>query len=81
MKNLILNDIIENKKGHYCHALEVNNIDDLKNCIETLYSEFIEKYTLLDIVEFFESISIYSLNDNNEKEIYDFNIKEYINNL
>jgi len=81
MNNKILLDVIEKRQGHYCHALEVNNVFELQSIIESLYDEFIKDYTLDDIVNFFNTIELYSLNDDNENSIYNFSIKDYILSL
>ena len=81
MNNKILLDVIEKRQGHYCHALEVNNVFELQSIIESLYDEFIKDYTLNDIVNFFNTIELYSLNDDNENSIYNFSIKDYILSL
>ena len=80
--NVILNKIIEERKGMYVHALEVSNLYELESIIENLYAEFIEEFTTTEIIEFFESIELYCLEDSEEEEeVYNFNITEFINNL
>ena len=76
--NKILNHVINIRQGHYCHALEVNDIFELQACIDAIYNEFIRDYTVKDIICFFDTIELYCLNDNNESEVYNFNIKNYI---
>ena len=77
-KNKIYNDILERRKGHYIHALEVESVYCLEESISTLYSEFQEIYTLPEIISFFDSISIYCNDENNEMEVYNFNIEKFI---
>ena len=75
----ILNYIIKEKKGNYCHVLEINDIYELQSIIENLTDEFINlNFSSNDIINFFDSITIYSLSDENEEEINNFNIAEYI---
>lgn len=78
MANKILADITESRNGHYCHALEVNDLYELESTIETLVQEFSEQYSQKEILEFFDSISIYCLEDKNEQEVFDFNIANFI---
>lgn len=82
--NTILDSIIDRRKGHYVHALEVNNLDELTNTIETLADEFIKDgYSLEDIKDFFNTISIYYLGEDETEEtlIYDFDIESYLFDL
>jgi hypothetical protein len=79
--NAILNKIIEERKGMYVHALEVSDLCELESIIEILYTEFIEDFKINEIIEFFESISLYCLEESEEEEVYNFNITEFINNL
>jgi len=81
MNNIIVNDILDKRKGHYCHALEVNDVYELQACIEALYDEFIRDYTVEAILVFFDTIELYCLNDINEEEVHSFNIKDYILSL
>lgn len=80
MKNIILNKIIELRNGHYCHVIEVSDIYDIENCIQSIYSEF-EEDGIDALKEFFNTISIYHLYDDeltedentvNEDDVYDF---------
>ena len=78
--NKILEYIIEQRKGHYCHALEVHEAYELESIAEGLINELGDKYTELEYIEFFESMSIYYLGEDStkEQEVYNFNFKEYI---
>ena len=78
MNNIILDKIYQDKQGHYCHALEVNDIFELQACIDAIYDQFIRDYTVKDIICFFDTIELYCLNNNNENEVFNFNIKNYI---
>jgi hypothetical protein len=77
----IINDIIEARNGHYIHAIEVTSKYDLECVIEQFYYEFIERYELEDIISFFNTISIYCLEDEHEHEVYNFDITKFINEL
>ena len=84
--NRIINYIIEQRKGHYCHALELANAYELQSIIDAIYDEFIEQYYKEEIIDFFNTISLYYYteeedNPEEEEELYNFDIEEYINNL
>lgn len=77
-----MNPIIDNiykERPNYCHAIETNSAVELKETIAVLSSEFDnEGYTPENIIDFFDSISIYSLSDENEDEIYNVNVKDFV---
>ena len=83
----ILDYIIEQRNGHYCHALELTSAYDLECVIESLIMELGEQFTLNEYLEFFNSISIYFLadddsskeyNDAIENELYNADISELV---
>lgn len=86
--NNILNKLIRLRNGHYVHALDVFDLDELKDSIESLVDQFHKQgYNMEDIKEFFNTISIYHLedeeldeetNDINKDELYAFDIDNYI---
>jgi len=78
MNNPILNEIIEARQGHYCNCVEVSEVYELENIAEQIISEFSDKHDEKTIIDFLESLSVYSLDDNNEKEIYDFSFRKHI---
>ncbi len=86
MKNVILNKIMESRNGHYCHVLEVSTIYELENAIESILCEF-EGEKIESFIEFFNSITVYYLNDSEltemdnesqEEEVYNFNFEDSI---
>lgn len=79
-ENKIFNRIIKDRKGHYCHAIEVNNTYEIESIIEGLIQEFQDEYTEKDYIEFFESIELYYLgaDKTEEDEVYNFSCTEYI---
>ena len=89
--NIIFNTILENRTGHYCHALEVASSYEIENAIESMWSEFEYIATIEDLKDFFNSIELYYYEEDedgqrvddkaNEEEVYNFNIDESINNL
>ena len=78
--NPIYTDILNAKQGHYVHALEVNDVHELKACIDALGEEFEDKYKPEDVTEFLTSLNIYSLaeDEDTENEINEFNVSQYI---
>ena len=87
--NKILNRVIEDRKGHYVHALEVNNIYEIENIIELFINEFKDEFTDIEYIEFFNTMEVYFLddeaatleeNEQNETEVYNFSFYDYIFN-
>jgi hypothetical protein len=80
MNNPILDKIIESRNGHYCHCLEVEYSYELEDIVEGLISEFGDKYSAQEYIEFFQSMEIYYLGEDKEEEnkVYDFSFREYI---
>lgn len=79
--NAIVNNIIEQRNGHYVHALEVNDIYELESAVESLCEEFSKEYTKDEIIEFFESIQIFCLIEENEEEVWSLDIEGFLNEL
>ena len=88
-KNKLLNKIIEERNGHYVHAIEVTDKYNIECIIEAVFDTYeSEEITETDIFYFFDSIQVYHLEDEelteeqnkeNEQEVYNFNFEEYIN--
>jgi hypothetical protein len=78
--NSLLEKILEERKGHYCHALEVHDTYELESIVESVISEYREEFTDDVYIEFFESMELYYLGDDPaiEKQVYDFSFEEYI---
>lgn len=79
-----MNNIIEQiykNRTNYCHVLEVNDKYELITCIESLYDEFIIEYNLEEIIDFFNTMEIYCLDEDEEDEVYNFDINEYLKKL
>ena len=86
--NKLFNKIVEERNGHYCHAIEVDSIARIECIIESIFKSYeSEDITEKDILNFFESIEIYFIEDEeltedenqkNQNEVYNFNFKNYI---
>ena len=85
--NTILEDIIEERKGMYCHCIEVYSVEELKESLYSIFDEFNERYSKNDIVEFLCSFEIYFLEDEslsrednlrNEYLFYEFSVKDFV---
>tara|TARA_R110002050_G_scaffold243400_1_gene379922 strand:- start:16 stop:258 length:243 start_codon:yes stop_codon:yes gene_type:complete len=79
-----MNEIIEqiaSTKFNYCHAIEVMDIYELESIVGILTDEFRENYEIKEIKDFFNTMSIYALNEENEDEIWNFDIENYIDEL
>ena len=78
MKQSILDIVIENRNGNYCHALEVSEVYELESIAESIYDEFESTHTKQDVIAFLSSASVYVLDETNEGEIYNFSFNDYI---
>lgn len=77
--NTILTDVIKSRGGHYVHALEVYSRYELECIVEMLYHEFAQQYTTEQILEFFDTLSVYSMGDDAESDdIYSLDLVEFI---
>ena len=77
--NNILSNVIKSKGGHYVHVLEVYSRYELESIVEMLYHEFAQQYTTKQILEFFETLSVYGMGDDAENEkIYNLDLEEFI---
>lgn len=80
--NKILRKCIESRNGNYVHAIEVEYSDDIFYCIEAIALEFPDEPKEV-IMDFFESMAIYSLSENEFEEdlIYNFDITKAIEEI
>ena len=89
--NKILDRVIENRNGHYMHALELDSVYAYESVIEAVCDEFRNEYndgtyTVDDFSEFFNSMTvIYYVEDGNEnkadeQDLYSFaiDVHDYI---
>jgi len=81
--NALLNKIIENRGGNYCHVVEVSSIYELENIAEDIVNENENEFSIEVITEFLESLTIYYLTEEEnleeEEKIYNFSFSNYIN--
>lgn len=86
MTNKLFNDILKERKGHYCHALEVNNHFELANIIDEVVENY-SGYSADDYISFFKDIDIYFLEDETltesqneiaEYELYNFDYMTHL---
>jgi hypothetical protein len=75
--NPITEKIIDARKGHYCHCVEVSDVYELEAIAEQVVQEFCPEFSEETIIDFLESLTVYSLNDENEEDIYNFSFREY----
>lgn len=81
----ILETIIENRNGHYVHAVEVGNEYDLQSIAEAIIEEFQESHTETEIIEFLETMEVYYLpidieDYDKEEEVFNFSFTDYVEN-
>jgi len=85
--NTILTDLIEERKGRYCHCIEASSVEELKETLYSIFDEFEERYSKNEIAEFLCSLELYFLEDEslgcdenlrNESLLYEFSIKDFV---
>ena len=85
--NTILTDLIEERKGRYCHCIEASSVEELKETLYSIFDEFNERYSQNEITDFLYSLEIYFLEDEslscdenlrNESLLYEFSIREFV---
>lgn len=85
--NRLLDHIIQQRKGHYCHVLELDSAYTYECIVEQIVSEYRDNFSRNDIIRFFDSIEIYFIadddstsewNDDAEQKLYDFDYTQCI---
>lgn len=86
--NKLFNDILESRKGHYCHVIETESAYSFECIIESIIQESGDKYSLEDYIQFFQTIDLYYLpfdgeeeNKEDETELYNLNIKDTVTEI
>lgn len=83
--NRLLNHIISERKGHYCHALELANYYEYENIIEQIVSDYKDDFTKDEIIAFFNNIDLYYYTGNEpeykeeEEQLYNFDVTRFVN--
>ena len=72
--NAIIEKLIEDRKGNYCHCLEVENVIELESILESIVEEFQDDFTTEEFQVFIDTLSIYYLGDDKteENEVYNY---------
>lgn len=83
--NKIMNEILVARNGHYCHCVEVFDIDTLETITDYIYDSYREKYGLEEVLDFLETMTIYYLPYEEgqeipkiEEQVYIFSFRYYI---
>ncbi len=76
--NKILEELTTSKKGHYCHAVEMESKYDLENLADVVCRDFGEKYGKEEVVDFLETLEMYALDEDKEEEIFSFSFADYV---
>lgn len=85
--NTLLEKVINERNGHYCHVVEVSEVYELENIAEAIIKENEDLFDAETIIDFLETLTVYFLeneeeteeyNNEKEKEVYAFNFREYI---
>ena len=84
--NPIYQEILDARNGRYIHVLEVSNVYELESVCESLFNEYIDKYSIEVLIDFCSTLAIYYFDDENENEIdenevYNFNVTEFLKSL
>ena len=58
----------------YVHVIEVKSTSEIENIIDAVYMNWKGEYTVDEIAYYLATLTVYSLSDKNENEIYDFDI-------
>ena len=90
----LLDHIIAERNGYYCHALELDSAYSYECVIEQIVCEYKDNFTLDEITGFFSSISLYYYYDADsddeeyrlteeqqeiaENELYDFDYTQCV---
>lgn len=91
-QNRLLDHIITERNGHYCHVLELDSAYSYECVIEQIVSDYKDTFTQDEIISFFDTIEIYyylDIHDNDynvseeqqaidENELYNFDHKQFI---
>ena len=85
--NRLLDHIITERNGHYCHALELESAYSFEHVIEYMVNDYKDSFTLAEIIGFFESMELIFVadecsysewNDSAEQELYAFDFIQCI---
>lgn len=78
--NVIVEDLIKERGGHYVHVLEVNSVQSIIDIFNTLAQEFEVKYRWQDISEFLKTVNIYPVDCSEEEEeaVYNFTQNSFV---
>ena len=77
--NTLLEKVYKNRGGHYVHAVEVCEVSELINIADAIFQENANEFDKETIIDFLETLSVYSLSEENEAAIFAFNFRDYIN--
>jgi hypothetical protein len=70
--NRIIEKMIEDRKGRYCHVVEVNDVYELESIFNSIENEFSEEFSEEEIKEFINNLTVYCLDESNEEEVYKY---------
>lgn len=90
--NKLLEYIIEQRQGHYCHLIQVGSTYEIECIIESLIDELKDQFTKADFIEFFSTMEMYAhidpedndgleLTREQEDEIYNFSLVDCVNDI
>ena len=85
--NTILNNLIAQRNGNYCHALELPSVEALEQTIEDFLEECSDEYTLEEYITFFTTASLYYYTDGepeskaDEQDLYSYPIADFVKEI
>ena len=86
LMNPLLQKVINDRQGHYCHVVEVSTVYDLECISESICQENEKEFSIEVITEFLESLEVYYLPEEDSEEdseeegkIYNFSFTDFIN--
>ena len=56
--NRLLDHVIQERNGHYCHVLELDSSYAYECVIEQIVTEYKDEFSRNDIIRFFDSIEV-----------------------
>lgn len=75
-------DYIERQRnGIFITDIEVNDLEELKSFLDNFYNEFIQMFKIQTLTSYFNLVTVYCLNEEEEEAVNNFDIKKYLRNL
>ena len=78
--NRLFDAVCTERKGHYCHAFEVEHVYELESIAEGVIDAYGHDYTEAEIIGFLSTAAVYytGTDDAAEAAVYDFSFDDFI---